>query len=390
MQKSILELIERGGKSEYEIINNKEILVERGQFWIQKQRQGHSMHYIVPYQACFAPQIPKFFIERYSKKGDTVLDPFCGRCTTVFEANQLGRIGLGVDISPLGLEIAKAKRKNVKLIEVIDRLKEIDFLKEIKEGYEEFKHIYHPKTYSQLLNIKEQLTNTPVDNLIRAIILGRLHGHSDAFFSVWTFNVISLSNERIKNQAEKRGIKPEFRDITPRIIKKAKEVLKDTIIEQPKSKLWRADARRLPISRNEVDLIVTSPPFLNVVNYIDDNWLRFWFLGFDRNELRDKLIQTSNLKEYTNFLRDSMREMNRVLKNGKYCIIEVGDIRHQSKKLYMDHLIVPLAEQTGFEVEKVMINYMTAPKISKAFKPRTKNAGTKTNRCVIMKKIQQL
>ena len=144
MQKTILDIIERGGKSEYEPIGNKRILVERGQFWIQKQRQGHSMHYIVPYQACFAPQIPKFFIERYSKEGDIVLDPFCGRCTTVLEANQLGRIGYGVDISPLGLEIAKAKQKNVKLIDVINRLKEIDFSKERKEGYEEFKDIYHP------------------------------------------------------------------------------------------------------------------------------------------------------------------------------------------------------------------------------------------------------
>ena len=388
MQKTILDMIERGGKSEYELIGDKKVLVERGQFWIQKQRQGHSMHYIVPYQACFAPQIPKFFIEKYSKEGDSVLDPFCGRCTTVFEANQLGRIGFGVDISPLGLEIAKAKKKNVKLIEVINRLKEIDFSKERKEDYEEFKDIYHPKTYSQLLNIRDQLRDTKVDNLIKAIILGRLHGHSDAFFSVWTFNVISLSKDRIKNQAERRGIKPEFRDIVPRIIKKAKEVMSDSIIEQSKSRLWRADSRNMPfINANSIDLIITSPPFLNVVNYIDDNWLRFWFLGFDRHKLRKKLVQTDNLNEYINFIKASMEEMNRVIKKDKYCIIEVGDIRHQSKKLYMDHIIVPLAEQTGFEVEKVMINYMTAPKISRAFKPRAKNAGTKTNRCVIMKKI---
>ncbi|MBI2660489.1 hypothetical protein HYX07_04975 [Candidatus Woesearchaeota archaeon] len=388
MQKTILDIIERGGKSEYETIAGKQVLVERGQFWIQKQRQGHSMHYIVPYQACFAPQIPKFFIEKYSKQGDVVLDPFCGRCTTVFEANQLGRIGFGVDVSPLGLEIAKAKRENVKLIEVINRLKEIDFSKERKEDYEEFKNIYHPKTYSQLLNIRSQLKDTPVDNLIQAIILGRLHGHSDAFFSVWTFNVISLAKDRIKNQAEKRGIKPEFRDIVPRIIKKAKEVMSDSIIEQPKSRLWRADSRKMGfIDSNSVDLIVTSPPFLNVVNYIDDNWLRFWFLGFDKEKLRKKLIQTDNLAEYTEFVKDSMKEMYRVLKHNKNCIIEVGDIKHKSKKLYMDHLIVPLAEQTGFEVEKVMVNYMEAPKISRAFSRKGKYGGTKTNRCVVMKKL---
>jgi len=389
MQKRIQDIIDGGGKSEFEVVAGKRIKVNRGQFWIQKQRQGHSMHYVVPYQACFAPQIPQFFIKKYSEPKDIVLDPFCGRCTTVLEANQLGRIGLGVDISPLGLEIAKAKQKNVKLIDVINRLKEIDFSKNRTEGYEEFKDIYHPKTYSQLLNIRRQLKNTPVDNLIKAIILGRLHGHSDAFFSVWTFNVISMSKERIKKQSEKRGIKPQYRDIVPRIIKKAKEVLRDTIKEQPKSKLWMADTRNMYfIPSNYVHLIVTSPPFMNVINYIDDNWLRFWFLDFDKDKLRGKLIQTDNLEEYKKFIKECMKEMNRVMIKGKYCIIEVGDIRHKSKKLYLDHLIVELAEQTGFEVETIMINYMDAPKISRAFsRKKSKYDGTKTNRCVIMKKV---
>ena len=377
-----------GGKTDTQNINGREVLVERGQFWIQKQRQGHSMHYIVPYQACFAPQIPRFFIQNYSKPGDRVLDPFCGRCTTVLEANQLGRIGFGVDISPLGLEIAKAKQKNVKLIEVINRLKEIDFSKDRTEGYEDFKYIYHPKTYSQLLNIRDQLKGTPVDNLIKAIILGRLHGHSDAFFSVWTFNVISLSKDRIKKQSQSRGIKPEFRDIAPRIIKKAKEVLKDHIKEQPQSKLWRADTKDMYfIDSDSIDLIITSPPFLNVINYIDDNWLRFWFLGFDREQLRKNLVQTDDLEEYKEFIKQCMGEMNRVVKKGKYCIIEVGDIRYQSKKMYLDHLIAELAEQTDFEVEKVMINYMESPKISRAFSRKGKYGGTKTNRCVVMKKV---
>src|SRR3989344_3582679 len=131
MQKRIQDIINNGGKSEFEIVGGNKVKVDRGQFWIQKQRQGHSLHYVVPYQACFAPQIPKYFIENYSQKGDVVLDPFCGRGTTVFEANQLDRIGIGADVSPLALQIAKSKLKRVTLKQVIDRLKEIDFSKEI-------------------------------------------------------------------------------------------------------------------------------------------------------------------------------------------------------------------------------------------------------------------
>ncbi len=386
MEQEIKTLIENGGKSDFEVIADQNILVERGQFWIQKQRQGHSLHYVVPYQACFAPQIPEFFIKNFSKEGDIILDPFCGRGTTVLEANQQNRIGLGVDVSPLALEIAKSKLKNVTYEQVKERLNQIDFSKEILDGYEEFKDIYHPKTYSQIMNLKEQLTDSPVDNLIRAVIFGRLHGHSNGFFSVWTFNVISFSKERIKKQSAKRGLKPDFRDVVPRILKKTKTVLEHAIVEQPKSKLFKSDSRELPIESNSVDLIVTSPPFLNVINYIDDNWLRFWFLGFDRNQLRNTLIQTGNLEQYKNFIKNSLKEMYRVLKKEKYCVIEVGDVRHKSKKIYLDHIIVELAKDLGFEIEKIMINYMEAPKISRAFRRKEPGQGTQTNRCVIMKK----
>lgn len=376
-----------GGKSEFEVISGKKIRVDRGQFWIQKQRQGHSLHYVVPYQACFAPQIPKFFIKKYSNKGDIVLDPFCGRGTTVFEANQLDRIGIGIDISPLALQIANAKLRKVTVEEVEERLNQIDFSKEELEGYEDFKDIYHPKTYSQIMNLKKQLGDTPVDNLIRTIVLGRLHGHSDAFFSVWTFNVISLSKERIKKQAAKRGIKPESRDIIPRIIKKAKTVLMDEVKEQEGSIIYKRDISKGFNIKEKADLIITSPPFLNVINYIDDNWLRFWFLGYDREKLRNVLIQTDNMDKYRKFIKKSMQEMYKVLKKGKYCIIEVGDIKHKGRKIYLDNLIVELAGEVGFKVEKVIVNYLTAPKISKAFSRKSKYQGTKTNRCVVMRKV---
>ncbi len=366
--------------------NGKKIRVDEGVYWIQKQRQGHSLHYVVPYQACFAPQIPQFFIEHFSDEGDVVLDPFAGRGTTVFEANQMGRIGIGVDVSPLALSIAKSKLSSVTLEDVKKRLGEIDFSKKKTEGYEEFKDIYHTDTYSEILNLKEQLKDAPVDNLIKTIILGRLHGHSPSFFSVWTFNVISLSKDRIIRQSKKRGLKPDYRNTKKSILKKAATVLRDPIKTNIKSELFAVSTDKMSSKiKNPVDLIITSPPFLNVINYIDDNWLRFWFLGYDRDKLRDILVQTGNIEEYRFFIKRSMQEMNKVLKKGKHCIIEVGDVR--KGKINLDEFIIDLADETGFEVERVLISYISAPKISKAFARKKPGEGTKTNRCVIMKKI---
>jgi DNA modification methylase len=374
-------------KKDYREYKGKRVRVDEGVFWTQKQRQGHSLHYIVPYQACFAPQIPQFFIRKFSKPGKVVLDPFAGRGTTIFEANQLGRVGVGLDVSPLAITLSKLKLHQVSFDNVKKRLEQIDLSEKILKGYENFKDIYHPQTYSEIMNFKRQLRNTPVDNFIKGIILGRLHGHSSSFFSIWTFNVISLSKERIINQSKSRGLKPTYRDTKESILKKAKTVLRDQIRIHPASKVYEQSILNMSevIKPHSVDLIVTSPPFLDVINYIDDNWLRFWFLGYDREKLRKLLVQTSNILEYKEFIRSAMSQMNKALKPNKYCIIEVGDVK--SGKINLDEIIVELAEETGFSVERVLINYITAPKISRAFSRKKPGEGTKTNRCVIMRKL---
>ncbi|MFW5983493.1 MAG: DNA methyltransferase [bacterium] len=366
------------------------IIVKQGQFWSQKQRQEHSMHYIVPYQACFPPQLPKYFIQNYSKQKEIVLDPFCGRGTTVLEANQLERIGYGADISPLAIHISRTKLNNISLIEVQQRLQSINFKQKCLYEYERFIDIYHPDTYSQIMNLKKQLKCNPIDNFIKTIILGRLHGHTPAFFSVWTFNVISFSIEKIRKQSQMKGLKPKFRDVVPRILSKAEAVLKNPIKEQPESKVLYCDSRKLTISDNCVDLIVTSPPFLDLVNYLDDNWLRFWFLGINIDKYMGKIVQSTSLKEYGDFLFDSLKEMYRVLKPGKYCIVEVGDVNYYGKKVYLDELVNKLASVVGFNIEKILINEITQPNISKEFRRKPPGQGTKTNRCVVMRKPSQL
>src|SRR6266481_6389619 len=70
------------------------------EFWTSKQRAANSLHE-VSYRACFKPQLPRFFIERLTKAGDVVYDPFMGRGTTPLEAALMGRVPFGCDINPL-------------------------------------------------------------------------------------------------------------------------------------------------------------------------------------------------------------------------------------------------------------------------------------------------
>src|SRR6058998_3509543 len=78
------------------------------EFWTAKQCAAHSLHE-VSYRACFKPQLPRFFIERLTRPGDRVYDPFMGRGTTLIEAALLGRAPLGCDLNPLSTILVGAR-----------------------------------------------------------------------------------------------------------------------------------------------------------------------------------------------------------------------------------------------------------------------------------------
>ena len=76
-----------------------QVLYHTNEFWTSLQRQGNGLHEI-SYRACFKPQLPAFFIERLTRPGEVVFDPFMGRGTTLIEAALMDRIPMGCDVNP--------------------------------------------------------------------------------------------------------------------------------------------------------------------------------------------------------------------------------------------------------------------------------------------------
>src|SRR3981189_2711897 len=95
------------------------------EFWTSRQRAASSLHE-VSYRACFKPQLPRFFIERFTKPGDLVYDPFMGRGTTVVGAALGGRTPAGCDVNPLSAILAAPRLSPPTLEEVVARLDRID------------------------------------------------------------------------------------------------------------------------------------------------------------------------------------------------------------------------------------------------------------------------
>ena len=371
------------------------------EFWTAKQRQMHSLHYAISYRASFKPELPDYFIRQLTRVGDVVADPFGGRGTTALQAALLGRRAISNDINPLSERVTSAKLQPVTADQVEERLEQIP-LKAARDlsKEEDLSMFYHPDTYREIVNLKHYLRThqDPTDRFIEMVAISRLHGHSTGFFSAYSFPQISIPKANQVKINRTRGAEPDYRDLSSRIVKKSKSILKDGASEEicrsgRQSKLTTNDSRNLKDwPTGSVNLVVTSPPFLNQVDYIQDSWLEMWFCGIDPASLAGRLVQTSNLDEWKSFISGTLKELHRVLVPGGHIAMEVGEVRYQGELLNLDETVISLACEKRynagqFKVRQVMVQSQEFTKLSNCFAVKNNVLGTNSNRIVLMEKI---
>jgi len=367
------------------------------EFWTSTQREGHSLHEI-SYRACFKPSLPAFFVERLSKPGDRVLDPFMGRGTTPLEAALRGRVPCGNDVNPLSALLVQPRFCPPSLAAVRARIESLD-LTWHGELDEDLLVFFHPDTLRAICGLREQLlakaangTLDAVDEWIRMIAVNRLTGHSAGFFSVYTLppnQATSAVAQRKIN--EKRKQTPPFRDVKAILAKKSKSLLRDV------SPLWRRDsevfarqavlttgpASKMPqFADGSVQLVVTSPPFLDVVQYADDNWMRCWFCGIDSQAVPITMART--VEAWQQAMGEVFVELHRIVRGGGYVAFEVGEVR--KGKVRLEEAVVPCAVDAGFVPMLVMVNAQEFTKTANCWGIDNNEAGTNTNRIVALRR----
>ena len=363
------------------------------EFWTAGQRQAHSLHE-VSYRGCFKAQLPEFFIERTTREGEAVHDPFMGRGTTLVQAALMGRAPMGNDINPLSTLLVRPRLAPPPLAAVERRLRDVPWDSVNVDHGDDLLAFYHPRTLAHLNALRFWLEREapldrpdpdPVVDWIRMVSLNRLTGHSPGFFSGRTMppnQAISVEAQRRIN--ERLGAMPPERDLVKVILKKSRTLLKDGLPPaHPQATLLTGDAAGSgTIAAGSVALVVTSPPFLDVVQYADDNWLRCWFAGIDVAAVPISMHKTEAAWE--RMVRGVLSEQARILRPGGHVAFEVGEVR--GGRVLLERLVWSAVEGLPFDRLAVTVNQQEFTKTAACWGVSNNAKGTNTNRVVLLRR----
>ncbi len=313
-----------------------------------------------------------------------------GRGTTPIEAALLGRRALGSDLNPVAQTLATPRVRPPKLAQIEARLREIELPiaplqnEELLVFFERqtLQELEAWRRYFNLRRLTDDFDN--VDAWLEMVAANRLTGHSPGFFSVYTMppnQAVALQSQQKIN--EKRAQTPTYRDTRKLIARKSRQLLRDDFCDFGLNhRIWTGAADDVAASNESVDLIVTSPPFLDVVDYKLDNWLRAWFCGRDLEPLN--LWQTRDLNQWRAWMQRAFVEWHRVLKPGGALCFEVGEVA--AKKVRLEIEAVQIGATVGFEIECIVVNAQEFTKTAHLWGVTNGARGTNSNRVVILRK----
>jgi DNA modification methylase len=372
----------------------------KGELNFHGEDSGYASHDIHAFAAKFPPQLPRAFIRGLTSPGDIVLDPMMGSGTTVVEAMLEGRQGIGLDIDPLALRLSRVKT----------RLHDIDGLR--FAGHKVISRanalISNGTTIDRNLSKRfDERTKAFVDYwflpttqrelMALALVIQNVSDVSVRRFLELTFSSIIITKSggvsRARDLAHSRPHLVETK-IPKNALEQFSLRLRKNLASMAQLKTngiiatpLAGDARAMPFANEVINLVVTSPPYANAIDYMRAHkfslvWfgesiaelskLRAEYIGSeraghayyvalpDRPEIiirqlaeRDK-NKAAILRKYFVEMKSVFAEMYRVLRKDAAAIVVVGTSMMRGIDVQTHHCLADVAASVGFEVVGVM------------------------------------
>jgi DNA methylase len=317
---------------------------------------------VCPYYTMYPIEFPLRVLGRNAGPGQWVLDPFCGRGTTLFAARSLGLPSVGVDSSPIAAAIASAKLATTTPAQVVAAVRHIldraDAPCEIPKG-EFWRRAYHADTLVTLCKLREALLAqcTSASRIVaRAIILGCLHGPlgktRPRYFSNQCPRTFAPKPAYSVRYWKREKLKPQPVDTLELIHRKAEHYL-EGLPAATEGEAVRADSRQadaIPKGRR-FDWVVSSPPYYGMRTYIPDQWLRFWFLGGPSEVAYqfDEQLRHLSPEVFTSELASVWKNTASRCADGAKLVVRFGGINDRKQEPV--ELLTGSLEQAGWRIQ---------------------------------------
>ena len=367
-------------------------------------RSAHPLYALHPFAARFPHGLPGYFIDGLTGRGDTVLDPMCGSGITLLEGWAAGRNVIGVDLDPLARRQARARTAALCASEVcqagaaaLGRSEELaeessahrDPLQVVRDDMDaatrEFlDYWFFTDTQRELACLILAIREEPDDelrNLLEVIFSSTIVTKSGGVSRAR--DLAHTRPHRVSDKVPRRPI-PLFRSLVERAAEAYATVDPARVGDR---NVVAGDARSLPLDDDSVDLIVTSPPYANALDYMRAHKFSLAWLGEpipSLTQLRREYIGSESgggrstatspgrlptavqgvvervgdadagksrvLERYFTDMAASISEMHRVLRPGSAAVIVVGASTMRGILVPTHDCLGELASASGFEV----------------------------------------
>ncbi len=369
------------------------------------QRWGHPWHSMCSYLGTYPAALARSFITLLTKPGDVVLDPFSGRGTTLLESRLTGRFPLASDLNPIAVSLSRAKNASVVVEDVLARIDSLEgkydpllYVPEAQVQADDILLIYHPRTLAQLCYLRRRLRpDSEIDAFLVGAVLGIMHGAerqdgSSSYASISMPNTFSMSPEYVRKFVETKRLQRVDRNVFSLLRTKVLRLFREGNSFKSSGVVVRADAKRLTAVPaferyvGRVKLILCSPPYLDVVNYAKQNWIRTWFLSEHPDAISEELDDNLTLVEWLDFAKQVAQQMKEMLVPSGAAVLVIGDVAKANRNVvslareFIRHM---LHDRTFGYVGCLSDHIQTEIKTTRIWK-ETKGQATSVDRVVVL------
>lgn len=311
----------------------------------QSASQFSALHF---YPGRLISQIPAALIGSLSSPGDSVLDPYCGSGTTILEAQRLGRHAVGIDINPISTLIGRAKTFSVKaarvqlvMTEHLRRMLDERLATGLKNG--SLKLVvpptvqgpkwYHPATLFELSVLWTYIQGcSGVSRIMMEFCFSSILISACSETRHWGYicdNTRPLDNSYTNAFSL---FEDAVRELCAAYTERDRRLIKGT--QTLPHVRFECDDAAVALRRhqdNEFALVVCSPPYFGVVDYVKAQRLTMEWFGLDiqiyrtmETGARSKRTRLKAFEEYISDIKAVFVQVERVLQPGGYCCMILG------------------------------------------------------------------